>query len=541
MLVFFVFFPILLGVFLYFFNMKKATRLVALASQVVILAASGYLFAQARILTETTPLGRFEGLTGLTTSVGGYEGVMGVVLMADTLSTVFIMLTAFMFLIAIIYSYNENNNPLFWFLLFLWQGTLMGVFLTSDFFNIFVLMEVSTVAVTILILFNKQKRSLYDGLIYLMINVIVMQFYMFGIGYVYKYTGTLSIYEANTQFAGIYRGYLILPYALIMTFVVLKCALVPLFSWLPKAHGTSGVPSSVSAVLSGLHIKSSIYLFLRFQYTFEVVALSDFFLVLGIVTAIVGFIMALAQTDMKLVLAYHTISQVGLIFTGFNLGGPYSYIGSLYHMLNHALFKSTLFLSAGIIAHVYKTRNLYDIRGVFKNMPLVGIATLLAIFGITGTPIFNGSVSKYFIATGVDGAMSWILVFMSLGTIVSFIKYSGILFGKRDESIACKVDVWQQVPILVLGAMCFVGGIFGQQVITFLFQTEARIDGMGYLEKMGIFFASLVVGFLVFKYYVKNSKLLKKVRTVDLSFRTICIAIGAFFACMLIFTGFVNG
>ena len=535
MILFFVLFPVLLGVLLYLFSKSQITRVFALAAQCGIFVASIFLFVAARSLTETTPLGRFEGLTGLITSVGGFDGVMGVVLMADTLSAVFIVLTAFMFLIATIYSFEENNTPLFWFLLFLWQGTLMGLFLTSDFFNIFVLMEVSTVVITILVLFDRKKRSLYDGLIYLMVNVIIMQFYLFGIGYVYRYTGTLSIYVANDHFAEVDRSYLMLPYALIMSFVVLKCALMPLFSWLPKAHGTSGVPSSVSALLSGLHIKSSVYLFLRFQYTFEAVALREFFLVLGIITAILGFIMALSHTDLKLILAYHTISQIGLILTGFNLGGTYSYIGSLYHMVNHAIFKSTLFLSAGIIAKVYGTKELYSIKGVIKTMPLVGLATLLAIFGITGTPIFNGSISKYFIASGVEGSLSWILVFMSLGTIVSFIKYSTILLGNKNNELTTKISLLQQIPILVLGFMCFVFGIVGQPLITLLFHTEARVDGMGYMEKSSIFFASLVVGFLIYKYIVKDNPVLKRVKQVDLGFREICIAIGMFFAAILIF------
>jgi len=369
-----------------------------------------------------------------------------------------------------------------------------------------------------------------------MINVIAIQFYLFGIGYVYRYTGTLSVYVANDHFAYMDRSYLVLPYALIMTFVVLKCALMPLFSWLPKAHGTPGAPSSVSAILSGLHIKSSVYLFLRFQYTFEVIALTEVFLVIGIITAIVGFIMALSQKDLKLILAYHTISQIGLIITGFNIGGYYSYIGSLYHMINHALFKSTLFLSAGIIAHMYKTRDVYSIRGVFRTMPLVGIATILAVLGITGTPIFNGSISKYFIASGIDGLLSYVLIFMSLGTIISFLKYSTILFGSK-QTFSQKVDIWQQIPILILGTLCFVGGIMGERIINIVFGTSVRIDGFGYLEKAGIFFASLVVGYLIFKFYVTKSSLLKKIRQIDLGFREICIAIGVFFASILIFAG----
>jgi multicomponent Na+:H+ antiporter subunit D len=358
------------------------------------------------------------------------------------------------------------------------------------------------------------------------------------VGYIYKYTGTLSLYEAAYRFAEISTSYQILPYALLMTFVTLKCAFVPLYSWLPRAHGTPGAPSSVSAILSGLHIKSSVYLFLRFHYTFEQIAATEFFLIVGIVTAIWGFIMALAQTDIKLILAYHTISQVGFILTGLNIGGPYSHIGSLYHMINHALFKSTLFLSAGIIANAYGTRDLYQIKGVFKRMPLVGVATILAVFGITGTPIFNGSISKYFIMSGIEGALNWLLIFMSLGTIISFTKYSSMLFGSGGGAAASKkVDIWQQVPILVLGSLCFFGGIFGAQFIIVLFKVDVSIDTAGYFEKAGVFFISLAAGFLIYKYYITKSRLLKTVRKIDLGFRGICVAIGMFFATILLVAG----
>ena len=534
-LIYFVIGPILIATVLYIFPSQKWTRIFAVVSQLVILAGAVFLFLQARETTAIIPA--FEGLHGFVTPIGGFESVMGIVLMADTLSAVFIMMTAFMYLIAIIYGYNENNSPKFWFLIFLWQSTMMGIFLTTDFFNIFVLMEVATVVVAVLIMLNRKTRALYDGMIYFMINVISMQFFLLGAGYIYKYTGTLSIYVANYQFQDISRGYVVLPYALIMTFVVLKSALIPLYSWLPKAHGTPGAPSTVSALLSGLHIKSSVYLLVRFNYTFSVVAATEFFLVMGIVTAIVGFTFALAQKDIKLILAYHTISQIGLIIAGFNVGGPYSFYGALYHMVNHALFKSTLFLSAGIIAYAYKTRNVYNIKGVFKTMPLVGLATILAVFGITGTPIFNGSISKYFIGTGVYGYLNWLLIFMSLGTIVSFIKYSTILFGPKNEEITKKVDIMQQIPILILGSLCFLGGLFGQQAINFLFNTQVSIDSAGYLEKMGIFAASFGLGFLIYKFYVKKSKFLLNLRQFELGFREINIALGTFFAALILIVG----
>jgi len=320
-----------------------------------------------------------------------------------------------------------------------------------------------------------------------------------------------------------------------MVSISLKCALVPLFSWLPKAHGTPGAPSSVSAILSGLHIKSGVYLFLRVQALFQGIALSEFFLALGIITGIVGFIFALSQSDIKLILAYHTISQIGLIMIGLNIDNTYTFAGGLYHVINHALFKSALFLSAGMIIHAYGTRDIYKISGVLRKIPSVGAATIMAVLGITGAPLFNGSISKYFIVSGTNWLVTGAMIFINLGTIISFIKYSSILFGHSEREIdISKIDGCQRAAILILGVLCFVGGIFGEQFIELMFNIKVSVDSTGYLQKAALFVLSGIAGYLIFKYYVKKSVLLKRIYESDLSFRGMCVFIGAFFAIILL-------
>jgi multicomponent Na+:H+ antiporter subunit D len=122
---------------------------------------------------------------------------------------------------------------------------------------------------------------------------------------------------------------LYLPYALILTAVCLKAALMPLFSWLPKAHGTPSAPSVVSAVLSGLYVKNGIYLFIRCQSAFQPIDVSTFFLVAGAVTAIAGAVFAIAQSDIKLILSYHTVSQIGLIMVALNMGSETAAVGAV--------------------------------------------------------------------------------------------------------------------------------------------------------------------------------------------------------------------
>jgi len=384
-------------------------------------------------------------------------------------------------------------------------------------------------------MYNRKERSMYDGMIYLMINVIIMQFYLLGLGYVYSLVGVLDIHKAATALAGLEARQQILPYALIITFVSLKCALVPVFSWLPKAHGTPGASGAVSAVLSGLHIKSALYLFIRFQDVFEVVAATELFIAIGIITAVFGVVMSFSQTNIKLILAYSTVAQVGLIVTGLSLGSYDSAVGGKYHMVTHAVFKTALFMGAGAIIRTYGTKDITQIRGVWKKSPLVAKAMVLAILGIIGAPFFSGSLSKYFLFHGAGSFLSVAMVAISFCTMLIFFKFATIFFGKPPESVRTeRVDFWQVTPLWVLGVLSLLLGVFGPWVIEILFGVNVSVDLLGYVQKSGIFVVSFLVGYVVLRYYYKEYTWLKKAREFEMGFRVMCAMIGAFFAVVVV-------
>lgn len=536
MLPYFVIIPILVAVFLYLFPFEKAARSIAIVVQVGLTVATFFLFYISR-----------GG--EIVNTIGHYYAVLSITLRVDTLSAAFVVLTSFIFLMAAIYSYSDNRSRLFWFLLFLWEASLIGLFLTGDLFNIFVLSEVGTVVISVLIMYIRRKRSMYDGMIYLMINVVVMQFYVFGLGYVYMLTGVLDIQAVSYALGYIENSQLILPYALIMTFIALKCALVPIFSWLPKAHSTPGAPPAVSAVLSGLHIKSGVYLFLRVQSIFGDVAITDFFIIIGVVTAIVGIVMALGQTNIKLILAYSTVAQIGLIFIGLSYGDSYNYVGSLFHVFNHAIFKTALFFGAGMIIKVYRTKDVTVIRGVYKKMPTVAVALIFAILGIIGTPLFSGSISKYFLMFGTDGVLYILLVFINMGTITVFIKFATIFFGtpeitqittkKQKRSFSEKPSLWQTVPVVILGVLCLMLGVLGEQFMGFMFYVNKNVSIIGYIEKSGIFIGSLIVAYLLYRYMIKDNARLLRLGKMEMGFKVMVTAIGVFFALVIVAVGFI--
>ena len=524
---FFVIVPVMLAVFLYVFFTIKFARVLA------VIAQSAFLAPTFLLLLAT----RYEEIAD---TVGGYYGVLGITLRADNLSAVFIFLTVIIFLAAGIYTINtpyDRTKRLYLFLIFLLQGAMIGLFLSRDFFNVFVLVEVSTVVVTLLLMYDPKRRNLFAGMTFLMTNIIVMQFYLFGLGYLYMLTGVLDMEVAAQRIAQLDTRTIALPYALIMTSIASKCSLLPMLTWLPKINALSSARFTVAAIISGIHIKSGIYLFIRFQDVFGGLG-TEFFLIIGIITAVAGVVMALAQSDIRLLLAYSTIAQVGLIIAGLSIGNFYSHIGALFHIVNHAVFKVALFLCAGQISYALQTTDLRKMRGALRNEPIIAWANVLAVLGIIGAPLFGGSVSKHFVMYGATGALEWVFMLINLGTMLVFVKYSAIFFGEpMGEVRVVKHDKFRLAVVLGLGAACFALGLFGGGVVTFLFNVPVIVSG--YLEKLAIFAASLGVAIIVYRKVLHPRAFLARLDGFSLSFHKICVSVGAFFAVLLVYVGVV--
>ena len=518
---FFSLFPVMIAIFIFVFSTKKNARIAAVVFQTIFTIITIILLVTVR----DNPM---------SVSIGEYVGARGIILFADSFVAVFIALTATLFLAVAFYSMNESDSRLFWFLLFILESTIIGLFLTQDLFNIFVMAEVSTIIISVLLMYNRLRRVMYRGLVFIMLNVLSMLFYLLGLAFFYSVVGVFDVNRAIGFIAYIDPSHLFLPYALIMTAIGFKCALIPLFSFTPKTVLYPDAPSGVGALLSGIHIKANIYLFIKLQTVFEPVATDELFLIFAVAASLTAVFMAMCQTNIKMILAYHTMSQVGLIMIGLNSGSDYSRVGGLYHIISHGIFKSALFLTAGILLHSYGTLNVYKIRGVFKRSKVVGLIMAFAILGITGAPFFIGSISKYFITTDVAPWINIAVIIISLGTIISFIKYATMLFGDCNN-MGDKVvpDGWRLSSTVPLGIICLIGGIFGTPIINYLFQTNATISVSSYITKTIIFFLSAIVGFIIYKYVVSKNKLMKRIAGLEFSFNSVVVSLVVFFVVIL--------
>ncbi len=512
--------PIFTSLFLYLIP-SKITNILSATVYLAVLTFSLNIFYRVRFLGETITTGQSDNFLGIT-------------LYCDQITAVFLVLVSFLFFCMFLYaSVHDKANKLFSFLFTVLEGLVMLIFLSDDLFNIFVAIEVSAIVCAILIMFKRESRSIYDGLVYLLINIIGMLFLLLGIGSIYRQLGVLdlsAIAEAVSQRSA---EELSLSFALLITGVLLKCAIFPLHFWLPTAHGTPGAPTVVSAILSGVYVKSGIYLFMRVEGIFgEIFPLSDLFFWLGVITSVAGIVMAVCQNDIKLILAYHTISQIGLIIAGLSAENEYVEAGAVLHIINHAIFKSLLFLAAGMIIKKYNTRNIYKIKGVLRSVPLAGIAVVCGILGITGAPFFNGSISKYFIGQTTDLLSTVLFTIINFGTILSFVKFKSMLLGKKQE-LPFVYDFSSTAVILTLSALCLFTGIFAEPFLYLVLGVPLNIGVSGYISKTAVWAASFVVAVLFYEKIIKkNKRIIGGIDfTVDLN--TMVISIGSGFILIM--------
>lgn len=527
-LIWYILSPIFIGILLYIIKIKYY-RIILIIFQIAFFRTSLSTFLKIKNTGQ------------IREKIGNYVDGVGIALYADNIAIVLVMLTIFLFTIMFIVIYNKSHlNKLFIFLFLSLQGLINGVFLADDLFNIYILIEVSTIVISILIMFKKDKQSIYDGMTYLLTNVVAMSFFLFGVGYLYKIFGTLSLDLISKYINEVDPRALVLPYSFIITAVALKSAIMPLFSWLPRAHATSSAPSEVSAILSGLYVKTGIYLFIRINGVFgQVINVGMFFLVVGVLTAVIGIIITLSQTDLKLILAYSTVSQLGLILYSICIPARDNYYGSVYKIINHAIAKSTLFLCVGIIIYAYQTVDIKQIKGVFKKLPLTSIVIILAIVGVTGGPFFNGSISKYYILNGYKGSVyELIVIIINLGTILTFIKFSTIFFGSSEiEKVKLRFN--RKISLIILGLTCLIGGIFGTEVLNYLFDAKLSVDYNSYVYKSIFYFINILIAYFIYKFTYNKISFISKLKSIELSFNEIVLSIVIFFGTILAYTNFV--
>ena len=403
--------------------------------------------------------------------LGGWPPPWGIVLAADGLNVLVALIVAVMGLLVAIYSYvyMERNTGLdqFYTLFLLIMVGMMGVTLTGDIFNFYVFFEIMCISSYALVAFRRRWDSIEASLKYMIVGSLGTSFILLGVAFLYGQAGSLNIADLMQRLGGVARSTLIVPLALFVTGLGVKIAMVPLHMWQPDAY--QAAPSAVAALFSGATAAVGIYAMVRVVYMlFGALVVGWVLVILGLVSMVVGAFMALVQRDLKRMLAYSGISQLGYILLGVGLGTTLGIQGGLFHLLNNAVYKTMLFMVAGALIYRVGTSNMDELGGLWKNMPVTGGLFMVGALAISGVPPFNGFASKWTIYLAGIEAGGWGPVFTIIALIISaltlayFLKaFNSIFLGQRPTGLeeVKETSGLMLFPMIVLAALCVVFGL----------------------------------------------------------------------------------
>jgi multicomponent Na+:H+ antiporter subunit D len=345
-----------------------------------------------------------------------------------------------------------------------------------------------------LVAFGTERHELEAAFKYAIMGTVASLFILLGIALLYCYTSTLNMADMARVLLQKGPGNItLLVSGLFLMGFGLKSALVPFHAWLPDAHPAA--PAPISAMLSGVLIKSlGIYAICRVFYSVIGITpdVSSILMFLGALSMVIGVFLAIGQWDFKRLLAYHSISQIGYVILGIGLGTPLGILGGLFHLFNHSVFKSLLFLNSGAVEYSTGTRDLKKMGGLAAKMPVTGTTSFIASMSIAGIPPFSGFWSKLLIiiaAVQADryGYAFW-AVLASVLTLASFMKVMKYAFLDRLRE---KWDKVKEVPffmklsMVALAVLCIFGGVllFGSISGMFLGQaTNVVLEGTKYAD-----------------------------------------------------------
>jgi multicomponent Na+:H+ antiporter subunit D len=379
-----------------------------------------------------------EGIVVL--DLGGWPAPFGITFVADLFSAILVVLTGVLGLAVAVYSAGtiDRGRQAFGYypLLLVMLAGVCGAFLTGDLFNLYVWFEVLLVASFVLMTLGGEKAQLEGGLKYVALNLVASALFLAGVGVLYGLAGTVNLADLAVKLGSEEPHGLVT--AVAMLFLVafgIKAAVVPLFFWLPASYHTP--PVAVTAIFAGLLTKVGVYALVR---VFTLVFVDDADLVQAVLlvvaglTMVVGVLGAVAQLDMRRLLSFHIISQIGYLVMGLGLFTASALAGLVYFLVHVSIAKSTLFLVGGAIDRLEGSYDLRRLGGLYATRPLLAGLFLVAAMSLAGVPPFSGFLAKLaLVEAGLaagQGAIIAVALGVSLLTLYSMLKIWNEAFWK---------------------------------------------------------------------------------------------------------------
>lgn len=479
-----IFIPIILGLNTALVKNEKAARYIFLTSITTTIVLSGILIAY--FITSGTDsfvynLGSIPAPWTNTLSASLLEAIL-----AFTFGTV-LLLSVLGGLKEMHFDINPKKQYLFYLFLNILYATLLALVYTNDIFTAYVFIEINTIAACVLIVLKQNGQTLVATIKYFIMAAVGSGLFLFTIAMLYGITGHLAMDNIGESIAllyasGEYQVPLLMSLVLFFVSLAIKSALFPFHSWLPDAH--SSATPTVSAVLSGLVLKGYIVIFIKVvykMYGLEVVNGLNVFpivFVVGILSMTVGSIYALLQKDVKKMIAFSSVAQMGYIYAGIGLGTSVGIVAAVFHIISHAVTKAALFLSAGRVIHDGDVRDVNKFAGVGKAMPYVMGVFAIGGLSLIGIPPSAGFSSKWNLGfASLDTNHYWMIFFLTVSTLLNIGYYLPVIvrsFFNPDtegkfEGVKETLSK-HNIPIILLGVAVILLGLFSGTIFDLLSQ-----------------------------------------------------------------------
>jgi len=424
--------------------------------------------------------------------LGGWETPWGIGYHVDTLNAMVLAVVSILVFINLLATRRSvaaefpEKEGAFYTLYLLFTVGLVGMVVTGDLFNLYVLLEVASLTSYALIALGGPRAPL-ASLNYLFIGTIGGCFYLLGVGYLYIMTGSLNMSDVASLLPAIYSSTAVwVAFAFCMVGIGVKMAFFPLHGWLPNAYTCA--PSAVSSLIAPLMTKVMVYVMIRLMlsvfsidFTLSILNLGDAMVWLSILAIVMGASLALAQKNLKRMFCYIIVSEIGYMVGGAWLGNAAGMTGAILHILNDALMTITLFLAAGNIYYRINGLELHQLRGLFHRMPLTMACFVAAGLSIIGVPPTCGFFSKWYLITGALQAGEYgfvaALLFSSLVNVILFFRVIEISYygdmqhahvhGSPSEP-GTEAPATMLAPLLIVSTGLVIIGMYTGTIVTTL-------------------------------------------------------------------------
>lgn len=432
---------------------------------------------------------------------GGVIPGAGISFIADGFSAYILAIANIISLAVALYSVNYmkryTDTWKYYTLFMIMVAGVNGVILTGDIFNMFVFLEIASISVYALVAFGTEDGALEASFKYAVMGSVASSFLLLGIAFIYSYTSALSLSDISGAIAA-RPGAMVVRFvsALFLAGLGLKAALAPFHAWMPDAYSKS--PAPVPAMSSGVLVKAlGAYALARlFFNVFGITGpVSGVFIALGVISMVLGGVMAFGQANLKRLLGFSSISQLGYIFLGFGIATPLSITAALFHLLNHSVAKSLLFMGAGEMEDPDGNNTLGPASANIAARPMVKLSSLAGALSLCGVPPFAGFWSKLLIILACIQAkrpgLAFIAVAVSILTLGYYFKaYSPIVSGKNipgavGDTASGRPVALANFVLFALAMAALFGGILllpGSGKIFVSQASSVLVKGLGYIN-----------------------------------------------------------